>query len=285
MSLALDHIVIRVNDLERVIADYTALGFTVQRGGTHADGVTHNALIGFADGSYLELIAFLQPAPERRWWALGEQHGEGYVDFALLPHDVRAVVNAARAHGLNYEGPLPGGRLRPDGAELRWELGRPATTDLPFLCGDITPRHLRVRDGKVREHNNGIQGIASITVAVRDVEASLARYRALLGSPLRQERALLLLAGIGIASAVVQIGDAVVVLVSPLAASVLPAAAELQHHLDTRGEGILGLTLSGTQRTATTFPIEQTHGAQIAVRAIATTQPASAGLSAEATPA
>ena len=77
MSLTLDHVVIRVNDLERVIADYTALGFTVQRGGTHADGVTHNALVGFADGSYLELIAFLQPAPERRtaettarrWWS------------------------------------------------------------------------------------------------------------------------------------------------------------------------------------------------------------------------
>lgn len=281
MSLTLDHIVIRVNDLERVIADYTALGFTVQRGGTHADGVTHNALVGFADGSYLELIAFLQPAPERRWWLLGERHGEGYVDFALLPHNVGAVVDAARARGLDYEGPLPGGRLRPDGAQLVWELGRPATPDLPFLCGDVTPRHLRVREGEVREHANGVQGIASVTVAVRDIETSLARYRALLGSAHAPQPATL--AGVGIASAVVPVGDAAVVLVSPLPDSQLPAALDLEHHLATRGEGVLGLTLSSTVATTASLPVEQTHGARISVYPTADARHAAAGALAEAT--
>lgn len=281
MSLTLDHIVIRVNDLERVIADYTALGFTVQRGGTHADGVTHNALVGFADGSYLELIAFLHPAPERRWWSLGEQHGEGYVDFALLPHNVSAVVDAARARGLDYEGPLPGGRLRPDGAKLVWELGRPATPDLPFLCGDVTPRHLRVREGEVREHANGVQGIASVTVAVRDIETSLARYRALLG--LVQAPAPATLAGVGIASAVVPVGDATVVLVSPLPDSQLPAALDLEHHLATRGEGVLGLTLSSTVATPASLPLEQTHGARISVHPTAGTRHAAEGALAETT--
>jgi catechol 2,3-dioxygenase-like lactoylglutathione lyase family enzyme len=40
MSLSLDHIVIRVQDLEQAITHFSALGFTVQRGGTHADGAT-----------------------------------------------------------------------------------------------------------------------------------------------------------------------------------------------------------------------------------------------------
>ena len=35
MTLPLDHIVIAVQDLERTIADYTALGFNVLRGGEH----------------------------------------------------------------------------------------------------------------------------------------------------------------------------------------------------------------------------------------------------------
>jgi catechol 2,3-dioxygenase-like lactoylglutathione lyase family enzyme len=96
MSLSLDHIVIRVHDLTRTIEDFTALGFTVQQGGTHADGVTHNALIGFADGSYIELIAFLQAAPQRRWWNVGQRHGDGFVDYALLPSSVGAVIDAAR---------------------------------------------------------------------------------------------------------------------------------------------------------------------------------------------
>ncbi|MRS97364.1 VOC family protein [Ralstonia pickettii] len=281
MSLTLDHIVIRVNDLERVIADYAALGFNVQRGGTHADGVTHNALVGFADGSYLELIAFLQPAPERRWWSLGERHGEGYVDFALLPHNVGAVVDAARARGLDYEGPLPGGRLRPDGAKLVWELGRPATPDLPFLCGDVTPRHLRVREGEVRVHANGVQGIASVTVAVQDIETSLARYRALLGSvPTPQP---VTLAGVGIASAVVPVGDTALVLVSPLPDSGLAAAVDLEHHLATRGEGVLGLTLSSAIGTAASLPVEQTHGARISVHPTADARHAAEGALAETT--
>ena len=46
MSLVLDHVVILVAELEAAIANYSALGFAVQRGGTHADGATHNALVG-----------------------------------------------------------------------------------------------------------------------------------------------------------------------------------------------------------------------------------------------
>ncbi len=82
---------------------------------------------------------------------------------------------------LRYDGPQAGGRVRPDGARLEWQTGRPQTSDLPFLCGDITPRHLRVAEGAVREHANGVRGVASLTVAVNDLKASLQRYRALLG--------------------------------------------------------------------------------------------------------
>ena len=97
MTLSLDHVVIRVRDLEQTIADYNELGFTVQRGGTHADGATHNALIGFADGSYFELIAFLRDAPEHRWWDADYRVGDGLVDFALLPEARRGGCFAARA--------------------------------------------------------------------------------------------------------------------------------------------------------------------------------------------
>ena len=166
MSLALDHVVILVTELEAAIADYTALGFTVQRGGTHADGATHNALIGLADGSYLELIAFLDKVPAHRWAAPAARGHEGFIDFALLPASVGAAIDAARARGLDYQGPVDGGRLRPDGQRLRWQIGTPPTRELPFLCGDITPRALRVREGEVREHANGAAGVAALTVVV-----------------------------------------------------------------------------------------------------------------------
>src|SRR5262249_57109973 len=96
----LDHIVIAVSDLESAIADYRKLGFTVYPGGTHHGGASHNALVVFADGSYFELIAYLKPAPEVRWWKLLSSSGEGFVDFALLPQDTARDAAAARERGL-----------------------------------------------------------------------------------------------------------------------------------------------------------------------------------------
>ncbi|MFM0730016.1 VOC family protein [Paraburkholderia sediminicola] len=270
MSLSLDHIVIRVHDLTQTIEDFTALGFTVQQGGTHADGVTHNALIGFADGSYIELIAFLQAAPQRRWWDAGQRHGDGFVDYALLPSSVGAVIDAAHGRGLQYDGPQPGGRVRPDGARLEWQTGRPQTSDLPFLCGDITPRSLRVAEGAVREHANGVRGVASLTVAVDDVNVSLQRYRALLGIG-KQETRTVALPGLGAVSATVSIGDASVVLLSPAhvnTASVTAEGAALRRQLDTRGEGVLGVALRADGKAEPrVLDRERTHGAWFEIAA------------------
>ncbi|WP_395681367.1 VOC family protein [Inquilinus sp.] len=182
MSLSLDHVVIAVRDLERTVADYAALGFTVVPGGEHTHGASHNALIVFADGAYIELIAFRRPNPEFRWWRVLDRAGDGLVDFALLPGDIVADVAAAKARGLALEGPTDGGRLRPDGERLEWRTARAATSDLPFLCGDVTPRRLRVPEGDVRRHANGALGVAGIEIAVADPAASARRYEALLGT-------------------------------------------------------------------------------------------------------
>src|SRR5436190_17210576 len=175
-GLRIDHVVILVNDLQAASADYTALGFTVTPGGEHADGLTHNALICFADGSYLELIAFKGRAPESHFFYRGEGY-EGLVTFALLPDDINRVISSARQRSLDLQGPIPGGRLRPDGTRIEWQTARPPSRDLPFLCADVTPRELRVPSGLGTQHANGILGIDSITVQVRDLRASTERYR------------------------------------------------------------------------------------------------------------
>jgi catechol 2,3-dioxygenase-like lactoylglutathione lyase family enzyme len=180
MIHAIDHVVILVHDLATATNDYAALGFTVTPGGVHADGATHNALVAFADGSYLELIAFRRAAPDHIWWR-HTTNGEGLIDFALLPDAIDEDVAAARLRGLDMTGPFSGGRERPDGVRIAWKTARPATPDLPFLCGDVTPRDLRVPTGAARLHPNGVTGIARVLVATRDLAVSAARYRALLG--------------------------------------------------------------------------------------------------------
>jgi len=191
LILGIDHVVILVEDLDAAQADYARLGFTVVPGGAHAGGLTQNALIAFADGSYLELLAFTPPggagAPPAglsaltRTWHGRARSGEGLLDFALLPEAIAADIAAAQARGLTLEGPLPGGRRRPDGQEVAWQLALPPAADLPFLCGDVTPRDLRVPPGPDRQQANGGQGVAGMFVASPDVATSRARYAALLG--------------------------------------------------------------------------------------------------------
>lgn len=265
MILGLDHIVIAVGDLDRAIANYTALGFNVVRGGDHPGRSSHNALVVFADGTYFELIAFKAPARDDRWWQWVSKLGEGLVDFALLPQDTAASLAAAESRGLPYQGPFDGGRLRPDGVELRWQTARPASgTDMPFLCGDITPRALRVPEGAARVHPNGATGIACVLIGVHSLSASLQRYRALLGdSTAAQISAPFVVPGGSLELATVRIGTSTLVLASPLtagdrgrantpslraAAALAPTPAALaltlRERLQRRGEGPATITLN-----------------------------------------
>jgi len=55
--LSFDHAVIVVPELEQAIENFTALGFSVHRGGSSKPA--HNALIYFSDGTYIELITLI----------------------------------------------------------------------------------------------------------------------------------------------------------------------------------------------------------------------------------
>ncbi|MDM0104619.1 VOC family protein [Variovorax sp. J22R24] len=273
MTLQLDHIVIAVTDLEASISDYTALGFNVQRGGDHPGRTTHNALVVFADGSYFELIAWKAPAPQERWWQLLQRHGEGIVDFALLPTSTAETVEAAARRGLVLDGPLDGGRVRPDGERLSWQTARPPSLDLPFLCGDITPRALRVPEGDVRVHPNGATGVASLAIAVHDLDATLSRYGALLGDSETPGSArvggAVTLPGGRSRLALIELGDSTLVLSSTRGAlegagaqgdAIDPIGARLA----LRGEGPFAVVLRTSLAGAPLSPdLASTHGASI----------------------
>ncbi|MBK9745555.1 MAG: VOC family protein [Chloroflexi bacterium] len=164
MLHGIDHIAVVVPDLNTAIANYTTLGFTVVPGGRHPIG-SHNALIAFEDGSYIELLAFFEPNPGHRWYQVLQQGG-GLVDYCMVTDNLAADLAAFRAHGLPLADPAPLSRTRPDGYKLDWVMGFSEQEDqqgiLPFLIEDLTPRGERVP--KQTEHANGVTGIQSITV-------------------------------------------------------------------------------------------------------------------------
>lgn len=194
MPSSIDHIVIISDDLETAKANAASAGFTVVPGGTHGDGNTHNALIGFADGSYIELIAPTEQGQtaDHRWFKRLRKGG-GLVDFCLLGTNLADEIAAVRERGIDYPEPFAMARKTPDGTMLEWTLSTPPGTvgekGWPFMIEDITPRDLRVpHEPDQVAHENGAIGVAGITVLVADVEQSAREYEAILGTTAQQLR-------------------------------------------------------------------------------------------------
>lgn len=167
MPLMLDHIVIATPNLAQATQAFTDAGFTVRAGGTHANGATHNALIGLADGTYLELLAHT-----------GEQARPAPIDFSrMLAHATTGIVGYAwqcddldaeaarwRAKGAQVSAIVEGERVRTDGVRLQWRLALLEDGFAPFFIQDVTPRAWRVPNDV---HRNGAQSYADVLTLAR----------------------------------------------------------------------------------------------------------------------
>ena len=156
--------------------------FTLSPGGRHADGKTENRLVLFADGTYLELIAFINDDPERRkghWW----DKPYGVIDYALTTPDETfgelKAINSRLADtdtAISYTTPKEGGRVKPDGQELQWRVTFPegiSRGSVPFWCHDITPRNRRVPVTEQNtSHPSGTLGMAGLSLQIQEQSAS-----------------------------------------------------------------------------------------------------------------
>ncbi|KAF8968236.1 glyoxalase-like domain-containing protein [Flammula alnicola] len=187
----LDHIVHLTppGSVEEVSRQFRELGFKVLPGGVHAGGLTENALVVFDDGVYLELISFTHPeshyppnSPERTQrdknpWS---RKSPGWIDFAFLGNgslskSISEIINERardQGNGDLYQPEQDGGRTRPDGRILKWLISAPPSDKrgiLPFFCGDVTPRNLRVpsEPPSNTEHPSKAKGISFLRVLVQ----------------------------------------------------------------------------------------------------------------------
>jgi hypothetical protein len=239
MPSSIDHLVIISEDLDIAIENATAAGFTVVPGGTHGDGNTHNALIGFADGTYIELIAPTEQGrnAEHRWFGRLRQGG-GLVDFCLLGTNLADEIAGVQARGIDYPEPFDMARARPDGVRLEWRLSTPPGTvgerGWPFMIEDITPRELRVpgEPDQVR-HENGATGVAGITVLVADVAQSSREYEAILGTTAQELRSPL---DDQVFGSMLTLGGQWILLTEP-------GAHDSKEHLERFGQGPYRITL------------------------------------------
>lgn len=186
-TLELDHIIVTVDDLNKAIEDYKSLGFRVMYGGKHASGTTHNALIPFSDGAYIELIALTgEEASDTDVEDFSSffKFGEGAVGYALYTNDLDEDVSDMKARGVQATAIREGSRELPDGRTIQWRIAHVDNRVFPLFLQDETLRHWRVPDkDRHTRHENGAKSISKVTFIIDDLHTGIARYRAILGVP------------------------------------------------------------------------------------------------------
>ncbi len=120
---AADHLLLGVSDLDRGIRwveQRTGIRATV--GGVHPGQGTRNALLSLGAGHYLEIIA---PDPAQTAYNaqvdVRKLTEPRLVNFAVTSRDIAKTTDAATQAGYKVLGPVPGSRVTPSGATLKWK--------------------------------------------------------------------------------------------------------------------------------------------------------------------
>ncbi len=180
----LDHVVIIVDDLPAAIRAFEALGFHVVPGGR--TGPVHNALIYFADATYIELTSPVSRATRmlfRLLRGLGILHlfervqpglmhrfyawfggPTGLQDWCVRVPDLDACRRAAEKSGTRMAEARSFQRTRLDGAVAEWRLTAPSDRQQPFWIEDVSPADRRVPWREHCVHPIGVEGIRAIVV-------------------------------------------------------------------------------------------------------------------------
>lgn len=142
----LDHLVYACRDLDRAVAAAEEiLGVQAVAGGRHPGKGTMNALIGLGSRMYLEIVGAdpEQAVPEEgRWFRVDALESPRLVTWCATGGSLSGVQEAARSAGLELGAISAGGRRRPDGTELHWEVTDPGTP----REGGVIPFFIHWRD-------------------------------------------------------------------------------------------------------------------------------------------
>jgi catechol 2,3-dioxygenase-like lactoylglutathione lyase family enzyme len=179
MALTVDHVPFAWQDLDEVTAAFERLGLAPQYGGVHDNGVTHMSVLGFEDGSYVELIAE-RDSGEHGFWPAHIRADAGPAAWCIRVPDVVAECRRLLDAGVPVRGPLYGSRERDDGTLVEWDRAEFGSHDrrllLPFAIEDRTPLAYRVEPSP-SVAGGPLSGIGQVVLAAGDAEAAVETFR------------------------------------------------------------------------------------------------------------
>ncbi|WP_267163975.1 VOC family protein [Halovenus salina] len=183
MGITVDHLPFACTDLEATAAEFERLGLEPEYGGVHDNGCTHMSVLGFEDGSYVELIAE-RDRGDHGFWPEHIRADAGPAAWCVRVPDIVAECHQYLDTGVTVSGPLYGSREREDGRLVEWDRAEFGTGDrrllFPFAIEDRTPLSYRVSPSP-SVAGGPLTGIGVIVLLGEDpetvVEALRERYR------------------------------------------------------------------------------------------------------------
>jgi hypothetical protein len=187
MQLKIDHVTIAGSRLETLQQAFAEVGLATDYGGPHSNSITHMSLLGFDDGSYIELISTLKPGQTSSWWDTHIKGDGGPCAWAVDVDDVAGEARRASAAGISVDGPKYYSRERPDGRRIEWDLAvlgdQGMGAVLPFIIKDRTPRNLRVSPS-ASVTTTELTGVGLVVLGVNDIEHTSELFSRLYELPL-----------------------------------------------------------------------------------------------------
>lgn len=138
------------------------------------------SILGFDDGSYIELISVVKPGQPSPSWGKQVAGNGGPCAWAVEAQDLAREVARTKKMGIKTIGPDDYNRKRPDGVLVEWQLAfigdeEPGAT-LPFLIKDKTPRSYRVVPSPSVVSTDLI-GVGRVILGVKDLKRTVAMFR------------------------------------------------------------------------------------------------------------
>jgi predicted enzyme related to lactoylglutathione lyase len=179
--LELDHVSVCGSSLDTLRQAFTDVGMTPDFGGPHGNGVTQMALVGFDDGTYLELIAPIKAGVTTGSdWAKFMAEDAVPCAWAVGTNVLLQEVDRLKKVGIAVTSPAAGSRKRSDGMAVEWKTagvgsGTPGSV-LPFIIEDETPRAWRVQ-ASASVAGAPVSGVENVVLGVSNLDASIALFR------------------------------------------------------------------------------------------------------------
>jgi hypothetical protein len=179
--LELDHVSVCGSNLDTLRQAFTDVGLTPDIGGPHGNGITQMALVGFGDGTYLELIAPIKPGVTAGSdWAKFMTEDAVTCAWAVTSNVLLQEVDRLKKAGIPVTAPAPGSRKRPDGMSVEWKTADVGSgtkgSVLPFIIEDETPREWRVQPS-ASVQGAPVSGVENVVLGVNDLNAAISLFR------------------------------------------------------------------------------------------------------------